>query len=47
MESDKHRGTIKAEKGGGAYTMGEVVGIFIRPPNNSAARHSVEVLSLK
>ena len=47
VESDKPRGAIKAEKDGGTYTYGEVVGIFIRPPSDGAAAYTVEVQSLK
>lgn len=47
VESDKPSGTIKAEKGAGASTLGEVVGIFIRPPQDGAATYTVEVQSLK
>ena len=47
VKSDKPSGTIKAEKGAGATTLGEVVGIFIRPPRGGAATYTVEVQSLK
>ena len=47
VESDKPRGTIKAEKGAGMRTWGEVVGIFIRPPTSGAPKYTVEVQSLK
>jgi hypothetical protein len=47
VESDKATGTLRAEKGVGLTTWGEVVGIFIRPPRSGAAVYTVEVLSLK
>jgi hypothetical protein len=47
VESDKASGTLKAEKGVGMATWGEVVGIFIRPTTNQAATYVVEVQSLK
>lgn len=47
VESDKPRGSIKAEKAPGVTTWGEVVGIFIRPPHDGAAKYTVEVQSLK
>ena len=47
VESDKATGTLRAEKGMGLATWGEVVGIFIRPPRSGAAVYTVEVLSLK
>lgn len=47
VESDKHSGTIKAEKGAGIATWGEVVGVFISPPDKSAKEFTVEVTSLK
>ena len=47
VESSKEAGTLKAEKGAGLATWGEVVGIFIRPTTEAAKLYSVEVLSLK
>ena len=47
VESSKEAGTLKAEKGAGMATWGEVVGIFIRPTTEAAKLYSVEVLSLK
>lgn len=47
VESNKEGGTIKAEKGAGITTWGEVVGIFIRPTSNDAPIYTVEVQSLK
>jgi hypothetical protein len=47
VESDKAAGTLRAEKGVGLTTWGEVVGIFIRPPRSGAAAYTVEVLSLR
>ncbi len=47
VESDKEAGNLKAEKGTGVTTWGEVVGIFVRPAKNGAPMYSVEVQSLK
>jgi len=47
VESDKATGTLRAEKGMGLATWGEVVGIFIRAPRSGAAVYTVEVVSLK
>ena len=47
VESNKETGTLKAEKGAGITTWGEVVGIFVRPTNNGAPVYTVEVQSLK
>lgn len=47
VESDKASGTIRAEKGVGMATWGEVVGIFIRPTTNYAETYIIEVQSLK
>lgn len=47
VESNKETGTLKAEKGVGMATWGEVVGIFIRPASNGAPLYTVEVQSLK
>ena len=47
VESNKESGVLKAEKGAGMATWGEVVGIFVRPTSNGAAVYTVEVQSLK
>ncbi|MFH1932487.1 MAG: hypothetical protein ABIN18_12980 [Pseudomonadota bacterium] len=47
VESNKETGTLRAEKGAGMATWGEVVGIFVRPTNNGAPVYTVEVQSLK
>ena len=47
VESDKSSGMLKAEKGVGMATWGEVVGIFIRPTTSKAEFYSVEIQSLK
>jgi hypothetical protein len=47
IQSDKPSGVLKAEKGAGITTSGEVVGVFISPQDEKAASYSVEVLSLK
>ena len=47
VESSKGTGTLRAEKGVGLTTWGEVVGIFIRPSANGAPVYTVEVQSLK
>ena len=47
VESNKEAGTLRAEKGVGMATWGEVVGIFIRPISNGAPVYTVEVQSLK
>ena len=47
VESNKETGTLRAEKGVGMATWGEVVGIFVRPTNNGAPVYTVEVQSLK
>ena len=47
VESSKGTGTLRAEKGVGLTTWGEVVGIFIRPSVNGAPVYTVEVQSLK
>lgn len=46
-ESNKQTGTLKAEKGAGLTTWGEVVGIFVTPPNNGSQVYKIEVQSLK
>jgi len=47
VESNKEAGTVRAEKGAGMATWGEVVGIFVRPTSNGASVYTVEVQSLK
>lgn len=47
VESDKSAGILKAEKGVGLTTWGEVVGIYVRPATGGAASYTVEVQSLK
>jgi uncharacterized protein YceK len=47
VESDKQSGKLKAEKGVGMATWGEVVGIFIYPVTSQAPVYNVEVQSLK
>lgn len=47
VESNKETGTVRAEKGAGIATWGEVVGIFVRPTSNGAPSYTVEVQSLK
>jgi|SRR5882724_2342200 len=47
VESNKEAGTLRAEKGVGVATWGEVVGVFVRPANNGATVYTIEVQSLK
>jgi len=47
VESNKEMGTLKAEKGAGMATWGEVVGVFVRPASNGASMYTIEVQSLK
>jgi hypothetical protein len=47
VESNKETGTLRAEKGAGLTTWGEVVGVFVRPTRNGAPVYTVEVQSLK
>lgn len=47
VEKSKENGVIKAEKGVGVTTWGEVVGVFISPTKPSAPRYVVEVQSYK
>lgn len=47
VESGKAAGILKAEKGVGPTTWGEVVGIYVRPATSGAAVYTVEVQSLK
>lgn len=47
VESNKDDGVLKAEKGAGLSTWGEVVGIFITPTKNGASSYTIEIQSLK
>ena len=47
VEDNKDSGTLRAERGAGLTTWGEVVGIFVRPARNGAAMYTVEVQSIK
>lgn len=47
VEQSKEKGIIKSEKGVGMATWGEVVGIFITPPNVDAEKYTVQVQSFK
>lgn len=47
VESNKETGTLRAEKGVGMATCGEVVGVFVRPISNGAPVYTIEVQSLK
>ena len=47
VESNKETGTLRAEKGVGLATWGEVVGVFVRPTKNGAPSYTIEVQSLK
>jgi len=47
VESNKDKGTLRAEKGAGISTWGEVVGVFVSPYENGAPLYTVEVQSLK
>ena len=47
VESNKEAGILKAEKGVGLTTWGEVVGIYVQPARSGAAVYTVEVQSLK
>lgn len=47
VESNKEDGVLKAEKGAGLSTWGEVVGIFITPTKNGSTTYTVEIQSLK
>ena len=46
-ESDRHSGTLRAEKAAGMATWGEVVGVFVRPLTPTAPIYTVEVQSRK
>lgn len=47
IENNKNTGILKAEKGVGLTTWGEVVGVFVRPAGNGAADYAIQVQSLK
>jgi hypothetical protein len=47
VEKSKESGVIKAEKGAGVSTWGEVVGVFISPANKQSDKYVVEVQSYK
>ena len=47
VEKSKEQGYIKSEKGVGMATWGEVVGVFITPPNKEAEKYLIEVQSYK
>lgn len=47
VEKSKEQGYIKSEKGVGMATWGEVVGVFITPPNKEAEKYIIEVQSYK
>lgn len=47
VQKSKENGIIKAEKGVGVTTWGEVVGVFISPANKPAEKYTVEVQSYK
>lgn len=47
VENQKETGTLRAEKGIGVTTWGEVVGIFVRPTTDGAPVYTIEVQSLK
>ena len=47
VENNKETGTLRAEKGVGLATWGEVVGVFVRPARAGAPVYTVEVQSVK
>lgn len=47
ISAEKDLGVIKAEKGAGLFTWGEVVGVFISPTEESSPIYTVKVQSLK
>lgn len=47
VEKSKENGVIKAEKGVGMATWGEVIGVFISPANKPSDKYTVEVQSFK
>lgn len=47
VESNKEAGILKAEKGAGLATWGEVVGVYVTPAKNGAKFYTVEIQSSK
>jgi len=47
VEHNKETGTLKAERGVGLTTLGDVVGVFVSPTSNGAPVYIIEVQSLK
>lgn len=47
VDKSKENGYIKAEKGVGMATWGEVIGVFISPANKPSDKYTVEVQSFK
>lgn len=47
VQKSKENGIIKAEKGVGMATWGEVVGVFISPADKLAEKYTIEVQSYK
>lgn len=47
VENNKSAGTLRAEKGAGFATWGEVVGVFVRPATSGSPVYTIEVQSLK
>jgi hypothetical protein len=45
IQKDKEAGAIRAEKFGGAWTFGQVVGIFISPVSETSPVYTVQVVS--
>jgi hypothetical protein len=45
VDREKEAGVIRAEKGIGPWTSGQVVGVFISPPSEESALYTVEVVS--
>ena len=47
VSAERDKGIIKAEKAAGVASWGEVVGVYILPPDEKAKSFTVEVQSLK
>src|SRR3990167_1717178 len=47
VQTSRDNGVIKAEKGAGLATWGEVVGVFITKSESASGEYTVEVQSLK
>lgn len=47
VENSPEQGVLRAEKGAGLATLGEVVGVFVRPAQKGGRVYTVEVQSLK